>query len=112
MCAAKMATGRVKDSRDLNGLAAVDRKIQQIKTAISGRMMEEGLKDWHPLLADVVKALNEAPSDALHGKAPDAIDDVAEFDLQKLMRKRPPLPRRSRQTTRKNLQPLVRCVNC
>ena len=32
----------------------------------------------------MVKALNEAPSDALQGEAPDAIDDVKEFDLQKL----------------------------
>ena len=56
---------RLKAPADTNALAVVDRKIQQIKTAISGRMMEEGEEDWKKLLPDVVKALNEAPSDAL-----------------------------------------------
>ena len=46
--------------------------------------MEEGEKDWRTLLPDVVKALNEAPSDALLGKSPDAIDEVAVFDLQQV----------------------------
>ncbi len=36
---------RVKDTKDTNALAVVDRKIQQIKKAISGRQMEKE-EDW------------------------------------------------------------------
>jgi len=74
---------RVKDPKDTNALAVVDRKIQQIKTAISQRWIEEGEKDWRTILPDIVRALNETPTEALQGQAPDAIDAVAEFDLQK-----------------------------
>ncbi len=35
---------RVKHPQDHNALAVCDRKIQQIKTAISGRIFEEGAK--------------------------------------------------------------------
>ena len=78
---------RVKDPKDTNALAVVDRKIQQIKTAISQRWIEEGEKDWREILPDIVRALNETPSEALQGQAPDAIDAVAEFDLQKAPQK-------------------------
>ena len=75
---------RVKDPKDTNALAVVDRKIQQIKTAISERMIEEGANtDWRTILPDIVKALNETPTEALHGHAPDDIDAVTAFDLQK-----------------------------
>ena len=46
--------------------------------------MEEGEKDWKTLLPDIVKALNEAPTDALQGRSADDIDDVAAFDLQNI----------------------------
>ena len=74
---------RIKSPQDSNALAVVDRKIQQIKVAISGRQMEKD-EDWKLLLPDIVKALNETPTDALLGKSADEIDDVAEFDLQKV----------------------------
>ena len=74
----------MKDPKDTNALAVVDRKIQQIKTAISERMIEEGANtDWRTILPDIVKALNETPTEALHGHAPDDIDAVAASDLQK-----------------------------
>ena len=74
---------RIKSPQDTNALAVCDRKIQQIKTAISQRWIEEGEKDWRTILPDIVRALNETPTEALQGQAPDAIDAVAEFDLQK-----------------------------
>ena len=39
---------RIKSPQDTNALAVCDRKIQQIKTAISGRIMEEGEKIGRP----------------------------------------------------------------
>ena len=39
---------RIKSPQDTNALAVVDRKIQQIKTAIPGRNMEEGEKIGRP----------------------------------------------------------------
>ncbi len=45
--------------------------------------MEEGEKDWKALLPVVAKALIESPTDALQGKSPDVIGDVAEVDLPK-----------------------------
>ncbi len=83
-CWIRKIAQRVKDTKDTNALAVVDRKIQQIKKAISGRIMEEGEQGWKALLPDVVKALNETPTDALQGKSPEDIDDVAAFDLQKV----------------------------
>ena len=74
---------RVKDPKDTNALSVVDRKIQQVKTAISQRWIEEGEKDWKTILPDIISALNETPTEALRGNAPDAIDPVAEFDIQK-----------------------------
>ena len=68
-----------------------------------------GRKDWKTLLPDVVKALNEAPSDALQGKAPDAIDDVAEFDLQKINAEKRSFPKRNKWNTKQNLQRLAQC---
>ena len=45
---------RTKDPKDLNALAVCDRKIQQIKKAISSMQMESK-KDWKELLPNVVK---------------------------------------------------------
>ena len=76
---------RVKDPKDLNALAAVDRKIQQIKHALSGAIMRAESDDWVKVLPKIIEGLNEAPSSALLGKSPDEVeeDDVAVFDLQK-----------------------------
>ena len=74
---------RVKDPKDTNALAVVDRKIQQIKTAIAARQIDTNDTDWKTILPDIVRGLNDAPSDALQGQAPNAIDASAEFDLQK-----------------------------
>ena len=53
-------------------------------------MMEEQMSkvnlDWVELMPDIVKALNEAPTDALRGKAPEDIvgDEEATFEVLKM----------------------------
>ena len=75
---------RVKDPKDTNALAVVDRKIQQIKKAISSMQMENN-SPWRTLLPKVVAGINESPSEALMGKAPADVagNENAIFDLQK-----------------------------
>ena len=79
---------RLKSPHDVNSIATVDRKIGQIKKAISGAMMEEEMSkvnlDWAELMPDIVKGLNEAPTEALRGKAPEDIkSEDAIFDVLK-----------------------------
>jgi len=79
---------RIKSPHDVNSIATVDRKIGQIKKAISGAMMEEEMTkvnlDWVELMPDIVKGLNEAPTEALRGKAPEDIkSEDAIFDVLK-----------------------------
>ena len=48
-------------------------------------MQMEDKRGWKELLPQVVKGINEAPSEALLGKAPEDVvgNEVAVFDLQK-----------------------------
>ena len=46
-------------------------------------MIDSNDDDWRTILPDIVRGLNETPTDALQGQAPNAIDAVAEFDVQK-----------------------------
>ena len=75
---------RTKDPKDLNALAVCDRKIQQIKKAISSMQMEQK-KGWKELLPNVVKGINESPTEGALGRAPEDVRDneLAIFDLQK-----------------------------
>ena len=77
---------RVKDPKDVNATAVVERRIQSLKKAISGMMMEGEHRNWVNLLDSVVKGINEAPTDALHGKAPEDVagDENVIFDTQKM----------------------------
>ena len=44
---------------------------------------------WTRLLPDIIKGLNESPTDALHGKAPEDIMGEEEiFDIQKAQAER------------------------
>ena len=72
---------RTKDPKDLNALAGCDRKIQQIKKSISSMQMETK-KDWKQLLPEVVKGINESPSEGALGKAHEDVakDELAIFD--------------------------------
>ena len=82
---------RVKAPHDVNSIAVVDRKIQSIKKAISGAMMEDEMDNvnWVRLLEKIVAGLNESPTEALHGKAPEDItDEKAIFDIQKAQAER------------------------
>ena len=79
---------RVKAPHDVNSIAVVDRKIQSIKKAVSGAMMEDEMSEvnvhWVRLLDAIVAGLNESPTEALHGKAPEDIKDESDvFDIQK-----------------------------
>ena len=83
----------MKAPHDVNSIAVVDRKIQSIKKAISGAMMEETMSEvnvhWIRVLPDIVAGLNESPTDALHGKAPvDVKGEEDIFDLQKAQAER------------------------
>ena len=91
--AEKKIQHRVKAPHDVNSIAVVDRKIQSIKKAISGAMMEETMGTvnvhWIRLLPDIVAGLNESPTDALHGKAPvDVKGEEDIFDIQKAQAER------------------------
>ena len=107
---------RKKSPHDVNSIATVDRKIGQIKKAISGAMMEEEMSkvnlDWVELMPDIVKGLNEAPTEALRGKAPedikseDAIFDVLKQNAEN--RRKPKTSSTSRWTLWKNLQRCAR----
>ena len=84
---------RVKAPHDVNSIAVVDRKIQSTKKAISGAMMEDEMSEvsvnWVRLLEKIVAGLNESPTEALHGKAPEDItDEKAIFDIQKAQAER------------------------
>ena len=67
----------MKAPHDVNTIAVVDRKIQSIKKAISGAMMEDEMSElninWVRLLPDIVAGLNESQTEALHGKVPEDI---------------------------------------
>ncbi len=56
-----------KDPKDVNATAVVERRIHSIEKALSGMIIEEEHSDWVKLLDNVIKAINESPSDALHG---------------------------------------------
>ena len=62
----------------MNALAVCDRKIHQIKKSISSMQMETK-KDWKALLPEVVKGINESPTEGTLGKAP---EDVAGDDIK------------------------------
>ena len=55
-----------------------------IKKRLSGIIIE-GKDDWVPLIDQIVDGMNEAPSSAIQGKAPEDVrdDELAVFDLQK-----------------------------
>ena len=78
----KQIAHRTKDPKDLNALATCDRKIQQIKKAISSMQMENN-SPWRELLPKVVAGINESPSEALMGKAPADVagNENAIFDI-------------------------------
>ena len=80
---------QVRSGYSINALAVADRKIQQLKKAISGAMMEDETAHWIRLVPDIVTGLNESPTEALHGKAPEDIQsEEAIFDIQKAQAER------------------------
>ena len=74
---------QVKDPRDLNAIATLDRAIQSLKKA----QMKTGTPNsWHERLTRVVAAQNSLPHDALYGAAPKDVkpsNAVLDFALTK-----------------------------
>ncbi len=62
----------------------VERRIQSIKKALSGMLMAAEDNNWVKLVDSVISTTNDAPTDALHGKAPSGVagDENVIFDVQ------------------------------
>ena len=64
-----------KDPRHINGLAVVDNAIQRIRRAMGKQLVEGKEEPWVKAFTDAVKALNERPSEHLHGAAPKNVEN-------------------------------------
>ena len=74
---------QVKDPRDVNAIATLDRAIQTLKKAL---MKTGSTNSWHERLTRVVAAQNALPHDALFGAAPKDVktsNEVLDFALTK-----------------------------
>ena len=73
---------RLKDPRDSNALATLDRAIQTLKVSL---LKTGSTEDWAERLTKVTRGMNDAPHEHLLGEAPNSVasNDQLQFHLQK-----------------------------
>ena len=73
---------RLKDPRDSNALATLDRAIQTLKVSL---MKTGSTEDWADRLTRVTRGMNNAPHEHLLGEAPNSVpsNKQLQFHLQK-----------------------------